>query len=758
MSKYTYTEVDGHHLKLSNLSKTLFATDGIVKAEIIEYALKVYSKMAYFSKNRPLTLIRFPDGIDAHRFYTRNKPSWTPEWMPTCEVPWDTENTHLLINGQASLVWLANLAALEVHIMGSRVGHIWQPDHFVIDLDPSSSFSFENLKDLAVDIKEYLEKYDLVSFVKTSGGKGLHIIIPTTVDLKYDEQVDAIKKLLKPFIQSRKYTTLKISKTARTDKVLLDIYRNHKGNTTVSPYSIRGKVGAPVSTPLNWDEMMDTDSPQAYTIRNYDLWKDKGKTWDTLFDWARPMPITGKITPVSPNSNLKKYTAKRDFDKTTEPTPSTDSAINNKYVIQLHDASNLHYDLRLGMDGVLKSWAIPKGLPLTKGVKRLAIQTEDHPAMYLTYEGDIPKEEYGGGTMWVADTGSFSIKEYKPGKKINFSLSGEHFNHSFKLYKMKGKQWLIELEEGDFKAMPIINGKHMLADVGGSSVPDSKDFLYEVKWDGIRVFITKRNNTVTIISRSGRDLSAQFPELTDPEDYEVEEVVLDGEIVVLDEIGRPIFPDVISRMHTIGTDSIKKVMSLKPAVFYAFDVLYFDGIHIPQQPVEKRKSYIPALMKTGKALRFSDSFTDGKMLYEAIKTKKMEGIIAKRKGSTYTLSKRSSNWLKYKVRQEIECHIIGYSKGKGDRAPYFGALHLAQYIEDKWLYRGKVGTGFDTDKMKFIKEKLDALRPSVKMISDHVEEESKTTWIEPQLVAQIQYASETKNQTLREPVFQKLIF
>ncbi len=746
-SKYTYTEVEGQKLKLSNLQKLIYPNAGIIKAEIIQYYLAVQNKLLQFSANRPLTLIRYPDGIEAHKFYARNKPDWTPDWIKTDILPWDNENEYLFLSNAASLAWLANLAALEIHIMGSRNSNVTKPDHFVIDMDPSEEFGFNRLKEVAHELKGFLESLDLVPFIKTSGGKGLHILVPVEVKLEYKEQIDKIKELLKPFLKAHKHCTLKISKEKRKGKVLLDIYRNHQGNTTICPYSLRGKLNAPVSVPFEWEELDKIQKANQFHLKNLNEWIDQAPSWDSFFDKARPLDInTKKSIPV----NLESYEQKRNFTKTNEPPANKDESVNGKFVINLHDATNLHYDLRLGIEGVLKSWAIPKGMPLTKGIKRLAIQTEDHPAKYLNFEGEIPKDEYGGGRLWIFDTGTYQLIQSKKDKKYQIQLSGKLFKGKYDIYKMKDNQWLTELKSDEDFTMPVVQSKHMLAEMT-DKIPSGKKWIYEVKWDGIRVFIIKKNDSVQILSRSGKDLSKKFPEITDPDLYETEEIILDGEIVVLDDQGRPLFNEVISRMHSQFPP--KKLN----ATFYAFDLIYVDGKDCTNEPIENRRAYIPHLIKIKNAIRFSESFESGQSLFDAIKMKNMEGIMAKKSGSKYFFGQRSAQWLKYKVRHNTTCYVIGYTKGKGDRSAYFGSMHLAQKENDKWIYRGRVGTGFDMDQLKSIFSILRSIPKAKKLLKQKIEEERNTTWIKPQLEAEIIYASKTPNETFREPVFVKFL-
>ena len=757
-SKPVYTEIEGQRLKITNLQKVLYPSKGYTKAEIISYAIAVAPFMLPFVKGRPLTLIRYPDGIGQKTFYTKNKPSWTPDWIPTTYLPWDEDNEYLLANAAPHLVWLANLAALEVHTMNSTIAQINHPDQFVVDLDPPEDQDFEVVRDIALKLKSFLESYGYHPFAKLSGGKGIHVVVPILPKWEYEIMTDTVKELMKEFITSNPTTTLSISKTRRTDKTLLDIYRNHPGNTIIAPYSLRGKEGGPISMPLTWEEIANCNNAQAYDINEALAYvKEKGNPWKGFYDKAVKLHNQSIPTPVIP---LKDYEDKRDFSKTAEP-DSTEtiafdpSEVNNKYVIHLHHATRLHYDLRLGVDSVLKSWAIPKGLPIEKGVKRLAIQTEDHPAKYIDFEGVIPKEEYGGGQMWVFETGK--IEWLQKGKtKYKFKLLNKQTEATFSLYRIKGNEWIIQRAESvnlDIFKHPM---KPMLCGAISKLPPKKEAYEYEIKWDGIRVIYYKNKEDIKLMSRSGRNIIDQFPEFKEGAFIRVQHAIIDCEIVCLDEAGRPIFADVISRMHRIGERNIAAASKTKPAYMYAFDCLYLDGKRLTSYPLSRRKEWLRAIFKTGDKPRLSTTFHDGAEIYNAAKQMGLEGIMAKHKDGKYSPGARSDTWKKLKFTETFECHIIGYTKGKGDRIDIFGALHLANPNGDTWTYHGKVGTGFDQKKMKDILKQLQQLETISKPIKESVDEEKDTVWILPQYLCEVTYASFSPNETLREPVFLKM--
>ncbi len=618
--KKIITEIEGRKLKLSNLDKPLFPDLGIVKAELIQYYLNIAPYILPHLRNRPLTLIRYPEGVNGHRFYSKNKPSWTPEWIETVRLSDDDDNVYVMANDVPSLVWMANLAALELHPMLTTSLLPNKPDHFIFDLDPPASADFEVVKQLALRLKPFLESFGYQPFVKTSGSKGLHIYVPIKRLYEQTEVLESIKDLAKKYIKIDKTTTLKINKEKRQGRVLLDIYRNHKSQTCVAPYSTRGKKGAPISSPIYWDELNDLNKSQAFSI----------------------------------NTILEKL--KVDGDP---------------WVQFREDATLLHTD---DVNDASESVVVHKIIPL------------------------------------------------------------------------KGIQAAIE----DIELKP------MLATLG-STIPHPKKFSYEIKWDGIRIIAIKSGNQVSIISRKGNDLTDKFPTIRDfILDQSEESFIVDGELVVLNEDGTPNFSKVVGRMHLNGSESIKRAARKGNVIAYLFDVLYSNGKDIRSLPLEYRRDWLKSNLEWKDQLRFSESFDDGKQLLVAIRAQNMEGIMCKLKGSKYASNTRSSTWIKIKVQNEDSALIIGFTKGKGDRSKLFGALHLAKKEKDEYVYLGKVGTGFNQDKMKEIAVMLSNVQRIGKPINESVEEERNTVWIEPFYSCELKYASMSSNDTYREPVFLKI--
>jgi DNA ligase D-like protein (predicted ligase)/DNA ligase D-like protein (predicted polymerase)/DNA ligase D-like protein (predicted 3'-phosphoesterase) len=761
-------QVGKRKLELSNLKKVLFPENGIVKAELIEFYLKLAPTILSHVKGRALTLVRYPDGIHGETFFQKRRPDWAPEWVDCVSLGDDKKIDYILLSEEASLVWLANLACIELHQTHYRKPRYENPDYFVFDLDPPDDYGFTNVVALAFDLREHLESFGYHPFVKTTGRKGLHIVCPIEPKFGFKQIFEAAQVLAQSFVAAHaSSTTLHIKKESRKGRVLVDIYRNRQFQTIIAPYSVRGLPGAPVSTPLTWEQLEDIDDPSTldiYTVPVMVL--EEGDQWQAIAAYATPLhtqrkPKTKRKVPKRSRTyktpeQLETYTGKRRFDKTPEPAAGELGGQDSAFVVHRHHASRLHYDLRLEQDGTLRSWAVPKGLPPRPGIKRLAVNVEDHPIEYLDFEGSIPKGEYGGGHMWVFARGRYEItKQKKDG--FYFRLQSRELNAEYRTYKTRGKDWLLERVDNpqlDWLEDP----PHFMLANSRRDVPASGDYNYEVKWDGIRAMIILDEGEVRILSRNRRDITSPFPELLVPEQaFRASSLVLDAEIVCLDDAGRPVFKDVINRMRQNTDSAIKRGMSRHPVVCYVFDLLYLDGRPIHGEAIERRREWLADVIKKESAYRVSEAVDDGDALFAAASQMGLEGIMAKEAGSRYYPGKRSTQWLKIKARQTADCVIIGYTRGKGDRTSTFGALHLGQYVHGDLQYVGKVGTGFDDRKLRNVLTELKNVKEAkARPVKEKPLDDAQSVWLEPELFCEVEYASLTNKGTLREPVFVRL--
>jgi bifunctional non-homologous end joining protein LigD len=785
-------QVGKRKIEVSNLTKLLFPEDHIVKAQLIEYYLKIAPTILAHVKGRPLSLVRYPDGIGGESFFQKNRPDWAPDWIEHVTLG-EEKKDYVIATEDASLVWLANLACIELHQMHSRAPHFDKPDYIVYDLDPPENFKFTQVAELALEFKEHLESFGYHPFVKTTGRKGLHVLTPIEPKWEFQKAFEAAKAVAQPFVDSHAASmTLQIKREHRKGKVLLDIYRNRQSQTIVAAYSVRGLPGAPVSTPLQWDELSSLESPKVFDLPSVpQRVTQNGDPWEAIAAYATPIhterkeskssvrhrkrppknPLTPSLSPTGGEGGrrpsegaarkhktpeqLESYSKKRSFDKTPEPPPTEMVGQGSAFVVHRHHASRLHYDLRLEQNGALKSWAVPKGLPPRPGIKRLAVNVEDHPLEYVNFEGAIPKGEYGGGMMWRFAQGRYQItKEKKEG--FYFRLQSRELTAEYRAHHTKENQWLLERVDNpqtDWLRDPI---EPMLARPADKP-PASEDYLYEVKWDGLRAMISLDEGEVRIHGRNRMDLTKHFPELLIPEQaFRATSALFDGEIVCLDADGKPVFQNVIHRMQQKTEGGIERAKAKHPAVCYVFDCLYLDGRPIVNEPLTRRREWLEDAIKKGAAYRVSEVVEDGAVFFEAVNQMGLEGIMAKQRNSAYLPGRRGDSWLKIKTRQTLECAIIGYTRGKGDRETSFGALHLAQANGDELKYLGKVGTGFDEPSMKAVSAELEKLAAIKRPVKDKPLDDARSVWVEPKLMCEVQFASWTKDGMLREAVFVRL--
>lgn len=761
-----HAEVGKRVVELSNLDKILYPDQAIVKAEIIEYYLKLAPTILNHIKGRALSLVRYPDGIYGEQFFQKHRPDWTPDWIDYKRLGQERKKEYVVATEEATLVWLANLACLEIHQIHSFSEHGDKPDYIVYDLDPpeDESISLQDLKHIAFELKEHLERHNYHVFVKTTGGKGLHLLTPIIPSYSFEECFQVAKKIADDFVNKQKNTTLHLKKEARKGRVLIDIYRNRPSQTIVSPYSLRGRDQATASTPITWEELSNLADLKDYNIKTtLSRVVNEGDAWESIRGWAVPLhtdksAVVVQDLPVHKKrktaEQLASYEQKRDFSKTPEPLSFDLEVPGQRFVIQRHHASHLHYDLRLEQDGVLKSWAIPRGMPPVPGIKRLAVQTEDHPLKYLTFEGEIPKTEYGGGMMWIYATGRYEITKTKK-DGFYFRISGSQLSAEYRMHVMKDKEWLLERVDHPQQNVLDHAAKPMLADAS-RKVPIG-NYYYEVKWDGIRSLIYLNEGQLRIYSRNGNDITDQFPELNVPEKaFRINNAVFDGEIVCLDAEGKANFRKVIKRL--MSKKNFEYESKRTPAYCYLFDCLYLDGRSLLGDSQDRRRWWLFDSVRIGETnYRVSEMVEDGEELFEAAKLLGVEGIMAKRRDAKYSMGKRSDAWIKVKVKDTMDCFIIGYSLGEGDRKKYFGSLHLAEFQEERWIYRGRVGTGMDDLMLKNLSELLAELVTDERTIQSEVHEEKSIVWVKAKIKCEVEYSMLTDNGTLRDPVFKKLI-
>ena len=503
---------------------------------------------------------------------------------------------------------------------------------------------------------------------------------------------------------------------------------------------------------------------------------------------------------------LEEYRRKRRFDLTPEPSgKDARGTSENTFVVQKHAARRLHYDFRLAINGTLKSWAVPKGPSLSSADKRLAVETEDHPLEYGGFEGKIPEGSYGAGTVMVWDRGTFNVEGTLDARKqlereeIKFNLNGEKLRGSFVLVKLrhsqKGNEWLMmkhkdaaedsawNIEEHDGsvltgrtleeikeelppkrKASPIraaeLQGARkcsmpsrvqpMLATLTDRPFSDP-NWLFEIKWDGVRALARIENDALTLRSRTGVDMDKRYPELASlPNALAARQAILDGEIVALDTRGHSDFELLQERMHVRAPS--ESLLSRVPVVYFLFDLLYCDGYDLRETPLLDRKQLLYRLLRTSEQFRYSDhQLEHGKELFGLAEQNGLEGIVAKRTDSPY-VGDRSPYWVKLKITKTVDAVVGGWSAPRSAALP-FGSLLLGLYQGKKLRFIGHVGSGFDAKKLKEVTSKLKELAAPACPFDTVPETNERPSWVSPVLVARVKFSGWTQEHSLRHPVF-----
>ncbi|WP_026953472.1 DNA ligase D [Algoriphagus vanfongensis] len=481
--------------------------------------------------------------------------------------------------------------------------------------------------------------------------------------------------------------------------------------------------------------------------------------------------------------SLKDYNKKRDFSRTSEPHGEVASEIGKlRFVVQRHDASHLHFDLRLEMDGVLKSWAVPKGPSMNAKDKRLAVETEDHPLKYLDFQGSIPKGNYGAGEMTIWDNGTYApisdkkntaSSMYKSGN-LKLTFYGSKLRGDFALVKTnlkdKQPQWLLIKKKDEFatdldydanlhleelKTKPekkphSISLKNQVSPMLASTskelkFPSSKNWLYEIKWDGYRMICNHSSKSTILYSRSGVDYTSSYPALVTSLSQLPHSAILDGEVVSLDKDGT-------SRFQWLQHYAEEPKGEL---TYMVFDLLFLDGHSILHLKLQERKELLKELVHDLPGVKFSEHVIgNGKAFFEKVREKGLEGIMGKKMDSFYYPGLRSEDWVKFKTQESLECIICGYTHS--ENRP-FGSLILGLQVNGELTYVGNCGTGFSIAEQKKLEQQFKKITVSKSPFPSKIHLGGrKAKWLKPVMVAEVSFAEWTEQKRLRQPVFKGL--
>src|SRR5215218_7394203 len=799
--------VDGQPIKLTNLDKVLYPETQTTKADVIAYYAQVGMVMLPHLRDRPATRKRWPDGVGSAEvkptvFFNKDLPKGTPDWVQRYKIVHrDHDNYYPVINDLATLTWLAQLAALEIHVPQWKFapnGQPANPDRLVLDLDPGPGVSLPECAEIAVLVRHILRDIGHEPVPVTSGSKGIHLYAPLDGSLTTTQATELARELavaLEADHRDRVISSMKRSE--RAGKVFIDWSQNNGAKTTVSPYSLRGRSNPTVAAPRTWEELASPDIRQLDFSEMPDRIADLGDLMESMADGG-----------YAGADKLAKYRSMRDAARTPEPVPSTapdQDHPGNRFVIQEHHARRLHYDFRLERDGVLVSWAVPKAPPTDPKVNHLAVHNEDHPMEYLTFAGEIPKGEYGGGKVLIWDTGTYRLHKWVEGKEVIVTVFGQPDGglggvrkfaliHTGSGSDQPDKNWLIHLMKTDPEDLARseavdrsrlqpesetgptpVEGQSSSSPDGGPDFPgrvepmlatltdvehfgDDTDWAFEMKWDGVRTTAYLAGGRVQLLSRRGRDdTAAYFDVAEDLARLDLQSAILDGEVVVLDHAGRPQFGLLQHRINLIKPVDIQRTAKIYPAQLMLFDVLELNGRSLLKKTYLQRRAILEELVQPqpGSRIQVPPIFDgDLKAAIETSRQLQLEGVVAKRRNSTYQPGQRSRSWLKIKLHKSQEVVVGGWRPGQGRREGGVGALLIGIPIPDGLHYLGRVGSGFNDHQLDEIQALLDPLASKTSPFIDVPREDARDAhWVTPDLVGEVTYGELTEPGRFRHPVW-----
>jgi bifunctional non-homologous end joining protein LigD len=794
-----WIELPERELRVSNLDKVFWREEGYTKGDVIAYYFNVADLILPHLERRPLTMKRMPDGIDGEAFYEKTAPTHTPEWIHRCTVLSEDAKTgridYLTVDDLPTLLFVANLGAIEMHPLHSTCDAVGHPDYLFFDLDPFEPYTYEDVLNVARHVNVLLGQLGMTGYPKTSGATGLQIYVPLEHGMyTYAEArafVGACGRLIKEADPDK--VTMAWRVADRSGKIFIDHNMNRQGANIASAYSLRPEARAPVSTPLTWEEVSAGGfEPQDFRIDNvWERFAEVGDLWagvtagpgadlraaiaalgvEVEEDDTTPGPLPRTASPsvatktsdeialASKDPALFEYVRRREFGPggTTEPAPGDHAGEGNSFVIHKHRATRLHYDVRLERDGGLPSWAVPKGLPTQKGDKRLAVQTEVHPLEYGKFEGTIPEGHYGAGEVRIFDDGWFEAVEWTD-TKVSFRLHGRRYpGHEFHFVKTR-TDWLAFL--ASHQTEPLIASPPRLSPMLAEATAEAFDdpgWWFEPKMDGIRCLAEMSTGETVLRSRTGRDVTAQYPEIHMIHEL-VDQVnaVIDGEIVAFDADGRISFESLQQRMNLTNPRQIERMKTQIPVTFVAFDLLWLDGRDTTGLGLEERRELLTYVVEQDDRLQLTVYVEGaGRSLADAARQQALEGVVAKRKGSPYVPGRRTDTWKKIKIKDTQDCVILGYTPGQGGRGSTFGAVLVGAYADGELRWIGQAGSGFTDRMLETLMDRLQPLIRSTPAIDDpELARVKRAVFVEPKVVCEIEYTEITRGtKKMRAPVF-----
>ncbi len=785
--------IDGRTIKLTNLDKVLYPQTQTTKADVLSYYAQVGPTMLPHLRDRPATRKRWPDGVSEVKgkrptvFFNKDLGAGTPDWVQRRTIAHkDHDNDYPVVNDLATLAWLAQLAALEIHVPQWRFGSDGKPqnpDRLVLDLDPGPGVSLAECASIAILVRDILRDIGHDPVPVTSGSKGIHLYAPLDGSQTPEQATEVARELARALESDHPDLVISTMKRSERDgKVFIDWSQNNGAKTTVSPYSLRGRDRPWVAAPRTWEELEDKGLRQL----------EYEEVITRLADLSDPL---APLAPGAGRDRLATYRSMRDPAKTPEPVPGGPPAGQQdgfRFVIQEHHARRLHYDVRLEHDGVLASWAVPKAPPTDPKINHLAVRTEDHPMEYLTFHGSIPKGQYGAGAMRIWDTGTYRVHKWREGKEVIVTLFGQPDGglggvrkfaliHTGSGDSQPEKNWLMHLmetdpedmearpepEEGPGSAEEIDFPEQvepMLATLADAAhFGDESGWAFEMKWDGVRTIAYLAGGRVKLLSRKGRDDTDAYFDVAHELSKikgKVKTAILDGEVVVTDAAGRPNFGLLQHRINLTKPADIERAAKTYPAQLMLFDILELNGQSLIKKTYEERREIVENLIpaEPGSRIQVPPIF-EGDLLAakETADLLRLEGVVAKRRNSIYQPGRRTHTWLKIKLHRAQEVVIGGWREGRGRRGGGVGSLLMGMPTEAGLHYVGRVGSGFNDRQLDDIQAKLEKLSRKTSPFLDVPREDARDAhWVTPSLVGEVTYGELTEPGRLRHPVWRGL--
>jgi bifunctional non-homologous end joining protein LigD len=823
--------VAGRELALTNLDKIIYPETGTTKADVLAYYAAVAHVLIPAAADRPATRKRWVNGVGTagkpgEVFFQKNLEDSAPGWLPRAAITHKDRTIYYpMVNDPATLTWFGQINSLEIHVPQWRVdshGNQLNPDRLVLDLDPGEGAGLEECVEVALLARTILQDVGLDPVPVTSGSKGIHLYAGLDGTQTSDQISDFARELARAL--EADHPDLAVSdmkKTLRKNKVLVDWSQNNAAKTTIVPYSLRGRPTPMVAAPRTWREISSPNLQHLdykAVLRRVKAGKDPFAAVAHGLGHPEDPEGTqdGKADDGGAHPRLERYRSMRDPNATPEPFSGAEGT-GNSFVIQEHHASRLHFDFRLEHEGVLVSWALPKGVPESSEKNHLAVQTEDHPMDYATFEGTIPKGQYGAGEVTIWDHGTYELEKWINGKEVIATLTGSEGGglggtKKFALiHTGRGRgeegQWLIhlmdkdhhggrhrrasdpapdEVEQGTAKegdgvrdeggratgeegkrqraeepaaesnALPFEDFRPMMATSGTPADLQGSDWQFELKWDGVRAVIVADTKTIRVFSRNGNDVTATYPELTDREGWPPQPFVADGEIIAVGPSGRPDFGLLQGRMKLTRPADVDKARRAIPVRLMLFDLLGDGGEDLRRKHLETRRQRLEEFYSPSELPVELSPVLDERLdhILESAQELGLEGVMAKRSDSRYVSGQRTRTWIKIKLARTQEVVVGGWRPGKGGRQGSVGSLLVGIPEGGGLRYAGRVGSGFSTRELVELRQTMDDLARKTSPFDDVPREDaSDAHWVTPKLVGEVTFGEWTGTGRLRHPVW-----